>query len=174
MLSFYLAMIDSPEEQDKFILIYNEYKNIMLNCAYSILKDKSDAEDAVHDAFLRILKNLHKIDKISCPKTQHFIVIIVQNVAKTLIKKKNKIRKLELIEDITGIKRNSVEEEFDAEFVAQCIKNMPEIYRDVLVLKYLNDCSTNEIAKILGISKYAVEKRLQRAKKMLGDMLDEQ
>lgn len=174
MLSFYLTLIDLPEEKDKFTQIYNEYKNLMLNSAYSILHDKSDAEDAVHEAFLRILKNLHKIDEVFCPKTQHFIVIIVQNVAKTLIKRKNKIKKFELIEDITGIKRNTVEEESDAKFVAQCIKNMPETYRDVLVLKHLNNCSTTEIAKILGISKYAVEKRLQRAKKMLGDMLNEQ
>ncbi len=174
MLSFYLTLIDLPEEKDKFTQIYNEYKDLMLNLAYSILKEKSEAEDAVHEAFLRILKNLHKIDEISCPKTKGFVVVIVKNVSKTMLQKRKKHKTLEIIEDIVGINQNVVADEIDAKYVAECIEKMPEIYKEVLYVKYRFDCSLNETAKILGISKSAVEKRFQRAKKLLKEMLNDE
>ena len=174
MLAFYLAMINSPEEQDKFILIYNEYKDLMLNVANTVLQNKADAEDAVHEAFLRILKNLHKIDKVFCPKTQGFVVIIVKNIAKTMYSRKNKIKKIEVINDLVGIKNNEVAENLDAKFVVQCIKNLPETYREILLVRYYNECSTAQTAKILGISQDAAHKRIQRAKQMLEAMLNEE
>ena len=174
MLTFYLAMMNSPEEQDKFILIYNEYKDLMLNSANAILQNKFDAEDAVHEAFLRIIKNLHKIDEIFCPKTKGFVVIIVKNIAKTMYSRKNKVKTLELIDDIAGIKNNEVADEIDAKFVSECIEKLPEKYREILLVKYYNQCTISQTAKILGISQTTAEKRIQRAKQMLEAMLNEE
>ena len=83
MLNLYLLMIDSTDDKNKLELIYNQYKNLMLNRAYDILKDRGLAEDAVHNAFIRILKNLDKISEINCPKTKSFVVVIVENVSIT-------------------------------------------------------------------------------------------
>ncbi len=174
MLTFYLAMIETPQEQDKFILIYNEYKDLMLNSANAILQNKFDAEDAVHEAFLRIIKNLHKIDEIFCPKTKGFVVIIVKNIAKTMYSRKNKVKTLELIDDIAGIKNNEVADEIDAKFVSECIEKLPEKYREILLVKYYNQCTISQTAKILGISQTTAEKRIQRAKQMLEAMLNEE
>ena len=46
--------------------------------AFDIFKDHHLAEDAVNDAFIRIIDNLDKIDKIDCPQTKRFVVIIMR------------------------------------------------------------------------------------------------
>lgn len=52
----YLSMIDTPKEQVKFELLYWEYKDLMFYTANRILNHSQDAEDAVQQAFLSIIK----------------------------------------------------------------------------------------------------------------------
>ncbi len=64
----YLSMIDTPEDRDKFERIYIQYRNLMYHVAYGILGNHFDAEDAVHQAFVAIIRNLQKIGEINSPK----------------------------------------------------------------------------------------------------------
>ena len=70
----YLAMIDSPEGKSKFEIIYNTYKQLMYYTASSILGDTKDSEDIVHEAFLKIIEILEKIDNLDSPQTRSLIV----------------------------------------------------------------------------------------------------
>ena len=54
MLIMYLQMLDTPEEKVRFEQIYLKYREKMFHVADSILHNDQDAEDAVHNAFLRI------------------------------------------------------------------------------------------------------------------------
>lgn len=53
MLAFYLSFLETEEEKNKFIRLYEEYRNLMLNTASRKIKDPYAAEDAVHEAFPR-------------------------------------------------------------------------------------------------------------------------
>ena len=83
----YLSLLDSEEEISKFELIYSTYKKQMYYTANNILKDSHLAEDAVHNAFLRIINNLEKIEDINSHKTKGLIVIIVKNVSIDIYRK---------------------------------------------------------------------------------------
>ena len=61
MLYFYISMVETPEEKTKVEQLYLNYRQTMYHVAYQILKDSFEAEDAVHGAFLRVIKNLDKI-----------------------------------------------------------------------------------------------------------------
>ena len=50
----YLSMIDTPEDRSKFERLYIEYRDVMYHVAYKILNNEQDAEDAVHQAFVKI------------------------------------------------------------------------------------------------------------------------
>ena len=52
----YLAMIDSYADKSKFEILYSEYKNLMYYTANRILRNSSDAEDVVHQAFLKVIE----------------------------------------------------------------------------------------------------------------------
>ena len=57
----YLQMIDGPEDRSKFEQLYLAYRGLMYFIAESILGNEQDAEDAVHDAFVSVAKNISKI-----------------------------------------------------------------------------------------------------------------
>ena len=58
----YMQMLETPEEKSKFEQLYLEYKGLMFHVAYEILHNEQDAEDAVHQAFVKIAENIKKID----------------------------------------------------------------------------------------------------------------
>lgn len=172
MLAFYLSAIPDTTDKSKFELLYNTYKNLMLYKAYTILQDKSLAEDAVHNAFIKILKKISKYDFTDSHKTSAFVVIVVENVAKTMYKKEHKILPVELgdIESNVNL-AEAAETRLDAEYIASKIAQLPPLYRDILTLKFLNELSDKEIASVLGITNSNARKRLQRAKTALLKLL---
>ena len=90
MLQFYLQLLETEEELQKFTQLYETYRKLMHWTAEGILHDEHLAEDAVHEAFLRIIQNFHQIREIPCPKTRSFVVIIVRNVALNMQKKRKR------------------------------------------------------------------------------------
>ena len=172
MLAFYLTLIDDESDKLKFERIYNRYKNLLFNLSKEILKDSSLAEDAVHETFLRIAESLEKIEDVESQKTKGFLITITKNIAKTMLSKSKKHISLNFAENVFEAK-SDVEEELDAKWLAQKIALLPEEYRDVLLLQYRYGCTGDALGKMLGISSSAARKRLQRARKKLGEMLDE-
>lgn len=173
MLLFYLSLIENEEEQSKFEKLYYEYRHLMKYIAFDILKDNQLAEDAVHNAFIKLSNHLNKIDEISCHKTKSFIVIVIESVAKDMYRKRKREAEMPF-EEITEI---SVSEDFSLssfgiENIVSKIESLPEIYRNVLVLKYLQDLDNKEIAKLLNIKESLVRKRLERAKGLLAELLE--
>lgn len=81
----YLAAISSDEDKSKFELIYRQYRNLMYYAANQILHNSSDAEDVVHQAFLKIVEILDTISEIKSHKTRSLIVTITERKATTSI-----------------------------------------------------------------------------------------
>ena len=63
-MMLYLQMLETPEEKVQFEEIYLKYRSAMFRAAEGILHNDQDAEDAVHNAFLRIIKRFSRFQKI--------------------------------------------------------------------------------------------------------------
>ena len=74
--------IENFSDRFKIERLYMCYRNLMYKEALEIVQNPHSAEDAVSESFVRIIKNLHKIDEQDRPKTRSFLVIICRNVAK--------------------------------------------------------------------------------------------
>ncbi len=74
--------IENFSDRFKIERLYMCYRNLMYKEAPEIVQNPHSAEDAVSESFVRIIKNLHKIDEQNRPKTRSFLVIICRNVAK--------------------------------------------------------------------------------------------
>ena len=70
----YLQMIETPEDRSKFEIIYTEYRNMMYSVAFKILQNVMDAEDATHQAFVKIAENIKKVSDPMCPKSRNYFV----------------------------------------------------------------------------------------------------
>lgn len=169
----YLDMIDSPEEKNKFEIIYEQYKNLMFYTANKILGDTRDSEDIVHDAFLKIIEIIDNIDDPKCPQTRSLIVTITENRAIDLYRRRQSKAVVSFEEEYLGVPDQSVIEQIeDGELLSKAIASLPGKYREVLLMKYARGYSMDEIAKILSMSKENVKKTIQRARKKLSDYLD--
>ena len=74
MLLFYVSLIESDDNKTKFEIIYEEYRNLMFYVANQILCDTKDSEDIAHDAFLKLITIIDRIDDPKCPKTKNLVV----------------------------------------------------------------------------------------------------
>ena len=173
MLFFYLSLIEDKDEQSKFEKLYYEYRHLMTYIAFDILKDEKLAEDAVHNAFIKISNNLKKINEISCHKKKSFIVVVIENVAKDMYRKRKREKEIPFEENIDiKVSDDFSLNSFGIETIVSKIESLPDIYRNILVLKYLQELNNKEIAKLLNIKESTVRKRLERAKDMLAELLE--
>ena len=165
----YMMMLETPEEKSKFEQLYLEYKGLMFHVAYEILHNEQDAEDAVHQAFVKIAENIKKIDDPMCPKTHSYVVTIVENKAIDQYRKQQKHQTVELIDDIQGTNAH-----YDGDNdLAKCILKLPARYREMILLRYHHGYSVREIAGMMGISLPAAIKLDQRAKNKLKKLCEE-
>lgn len=165
----YLTVIDEPAQKTKFETVYHQYRGLMYYVAYRILNNASDAEDAVHDAFIKIAENMKKISDPVCPKTQSYVVTIVENKAIDLYRRKQRRETLPLEEELLG----SVDTP-EPLGLTECIVKLPPSYRQVILLKYHQGLSCKEIAALLGMSLPAVQKLDQRAKEKLRQLAEKE
>ncbi len=175
MLTLYLTLIDAEEDKIKFIKLYEQYRHLMFYIAQKILHDEHLSEDAVQESFLRIAKNFHKIGQILCPETRNFTVIITRNVAITMINHSNSNATTDFY--VESALTNPSEDVFEAvsnKLLTESILKLPEIYRDSLYLYHLYGYTFNEISNLLSISVESAKKRVQRARRILKDLLEKE
>lgn len=173
MLFLYLSLFETEEDKSKFEKLYYDYRALMKYIAFDILKDEQLAEDAVHNAFIKLTNYLDKIDDSDCHKTKSFIVIVIKSVAKDMYRKRKKEIEFSINESNSYCVSNDFSlSSFDVENIVSKIESLPEIYRDILILKYLQEFDNKKIADILNIKSTTVRKRLERAKIMLAELLE--
>lgn len=164
-----MPLLNNHEDEIAFEYLYKNYVNLMLYTANSILNNYADSEDAVQLAFVRIAKHFDTVEKSICPKTANQFVIIVRNIAIDIYRKRHREATIEYIEALCGFEtQTAYEMDFDA-----AIARLPQQQRDILYLYHIYGLTVKEISKLLGISKAAAYKRIERAAKQLKGIYEE-
>ena len=185
VLQFYLQLLETEEELQKFTQLYETYRKLMHWTAEKILHDEHLAEDAVHEAFLRMIQNFHQIREILCPETRSFVVIIVRNVALNMQKKRKREEKetfreilpekstdfredalRHAIDNISYGFDETIDEIYRNEIMA-AVLSLPDVSKEVLLLYGYVGYSVRDIAKYLKITEATAYKRLHRARNAL-------
>ena len=159
----YLQMIETPEDRSKFEIIYEEYRNMLFTRAKRVLHNEMDAEDATHQAFVKIAENIKKISDPKCPKSRSYFVIILEHCAIDIYRAKQKHGTVRLVTENVVME---VDYLGDNE-LASCLAKLPDRERHILLLKHYHGYSLKEIAKMLGLSLSNATKIEQRAKAKL-------
>ncbi len=168
MLVYYLQMLDTPEEKVKFEQIYLKYCSLMYHVADGILHNRQDAEDAVHNAFLRVIKHFKKFQSTPLQDLAPQVAIIARNEAISLLRR----RKGEApLEDWDGLAEPS-ESISDYHVLVDSFARLPRTYRAVMEMKLLSGYSDGEIAAKLGLSKTAVSTQISRGRRLLRDIVE--
>lgn len=156
--------------------LYTLYEQKMYVIAYSILNNSWQAEDAVSDAFVKIIKNLHKIKDVKSDQTKKFIIRIIQNTAIDLYRKNQKESKVFTV--VSDENQNNIADQDNSlesmlrsmeskEEIDKILSKIPEKYREVLIYRGVHELSVKETAVVLKISENLVRKRYERARNLL-------
>ena len=175
-----LSLIDTYDEKVCFEKLYRKYKEDMYKVAYAVVHNQYDAEDAVHNAFIAIIRNLSVVDGLEPVKQKAYVCRAARNHAINIQSKQNRDRQFVLVnahepclsnddDDIL----NEICSKMRVEQIKNCILSLPETYRDVLFLHYVNNLNSRQIANILGLKAPSVRQRICRGKRMLIENLEE-
>ena len=169
MLMLYLQMLDTPEEKVRFEEIYLKYRSIMFHVADNILHNDQDAEDTVHNAFVRIIKKFSRFQNTVVKDLAPQVIVIARNEAISLRRKKKDTVPLEDWDSFA----ETAESVSDYHALVEMFTRLPLTYRAALEMKLLG-YSDGEIASKLGLSKTAVSTRISRGRQLLRSIVEQE
>ena len=144
-------------EKAEVAKLYDRYAQDVFRLALSYLYHSQDAEDVCHSVFLTLVEK----DVALFPGSEKaWLLKCTANACKDLLKSFWKQNRDELNENMVFLDAR------DRELWA-VVGTLPPKYRAVVHLYYYEGYSQEEIAKILGITRTAVQTRMQRARKLL-------
>jgi RNA polymerase sigma-70 factor (ECF subfamily) len=150
---------------ESFGELCGRYYAAMVAVAYAVLSDHQLAEDAAQESFARALVNLKNLKNSS--RFAPWLAAICRNVSKDMVKAEAKqIR----TEDLSkAARRNNDGENSNA--IRQAIEHLPGPAKELIVLRYYNNLSYEQIGSVLGISRATINGRLLRAKRKMSKYL---
>ena len=177
MLTFYLSMVETEEDKDKVLYIYNHFYSAMSYSASLVLKNnKQDVEDVVHSSMVNIIKNIDIIDFSDLRRAKSMCKTVAHNMAVDYLKKKEN-QNISLddaicvnMEDYNNPEEIIINKDIYA-IIEQKIKTLDDKYRDVCRLKYINNLKEREIALLLNLPPNTVSVRIFRGKQILREEL---
>lgn len=160
-------MVAAPQQQTvpDIERLMNQYGDSLLRIVFTYLKDYQAAEDAVQETFIRVYTHYASFRGECSEKT--WITRIAINICKTMLsKRKNRnADTLDALENLPDDHSETFDEDHD--FLMTAVMDLPQKYKDVVLMFYYQDLNTYEIAGLLGISENGVSTRLSRARAML-------
>ena len=154
-------------EANEFKRIAKEYTDVVYRATLSFCKNKSDAEDAVQNTFLKLLKTDTQFEDDE--HIRKWLIRSAINECKNMWKSFWH-RNVASIDDLN--KEPAYIETEKQELFSEVMK-LPQKYSTVLHLYYYENYSCKEIADILKISESGVQSRLLRARNILKETLKE-
>jgi len=176
------ALVTRAKQNDvhAFAQLVELYKDRIVSFLYRLTGNREDASDLAQDVFLRLYNNLHSFD--SSMRFSPWIYRIAQNIAFDFLRRKKKIVYLDepLGEFDEQTWQLASEDPLPDEVVLyrdfqgaleRALTKLDPHYRAVLVLRFAEDMSYEDIAKVLNLPPTTVKTRLHRAREALRKIL---
>jgi RNA polymerase sigma-70 factor (ECF subfamily) len=164
-------------EEEALAALVSQYAGTLYRVAYSVLRNASDAEDAVQEAFLRVLRHRETLSEVRDQRV--WLIRIVWNI---VLDRKRRSKTRPETDDVAELARvlpaagMSAEDRVAAAQhharVLACVEELPAKERQVLSLSAFEELTSVEIASVLGITESSVRSRLFRARNLMAGLLN--
>lgn len=172
------SVVADRHVESSITTLVDQYAGTLYRVAYSVLRNAADAEDAVQETYLRVLRHQDKLGEIRDPRV--WMVRIVWNV---VLDRKRRSKTRPETDDIADLARMLPAAGFTAEervasaqhhaSVLRAVELLPAKEQRVLILSAFEELSSVEIAQVLGTTESTVRSRLFRARKLLATLLSQ-
>jgi RNA polymerase sigma-70 factor (ECF subfamily) len=150
---------------ESFGKLCQRYYPALVAVGYSVLGDHQLAEDAAQESFARALVNLKNLKNKR--KFVSWLATICRNVAKDMVA--TKARRVSTYDYSQAAQNNNYDD--NSSSIRRAIEQLPVSAKELVVLRYYNGLSYEEIGSVLGISKATINGRLTRAKRTMAKYL---
>jgi len=164
-------------EEEALAALVSQYAGTLYRVAFSVLRNPSDAEDAVQEAFLRVLRHRDTLGEVRDNRV--WLIRIVWNI---VLDRKRRAKTRPETDDVSELARVLPAAGLNAEQIASaaqhhahvlsCMEQLPAKEREVLMLSAFEELSSVEIASILDITESSVRSRLFRARNIMAGLLN--
>ena len=160
-------------DERAYVVLVNRYKDKLLNFVFQFLGDIEQAEDVVQDTMLRLYEKKHYYKEIA--KFSTWIYTIARNLANTELRKRKR-RKTTYLSHMSKEERQyeipavqddvdqSLHNEFINDRIQSAIKNLPEHYKLVIILRDIQELSYDDISNIVEVPLGTIKSRINRAR----------
>ena len=145
--------------------LYLSYRAVMFQRALSILEDHALAEDAVHEAFIRIARHIGRFNNMLSEERLYLCITIAKNTALNMLRDRRETDPLP--ETLPAISSDAIL----GMDITTAVNSLEEGHRHVVLLRLRYGFDTRETARLLGIKQGTVRSRLNRARKILCEAL---
>jgi RNA polymerase sigma-70 factor (ECF subfamily) len=162
-------------DEAAFRVILNRYRERILAICLRMLKNRTEAEEAAQDTFVKIY--LHVSDFDPARPFSGWAARIAMNECRDRLRKRSRFKKMfrEITDKDTDSRQGTPSDEIavreTVRNVEKAIEQLPGKLREVLILKAYADYSYEEIAGILNIRIGTVMSRLHRSREKLTEIL---
>jgi len=163
-------------DEETLAALVSEYAGTLYRVSFSVLRNAADAEDAVQEAFLRVLRHRDTLDEVRDRRV--WLIRIVWNI---VLDRKRRAKTRPETDDVAELARVLPAEGLSAEDraaaaqhhaqVLACVETLPAKEREVLMLSAFEELTSVEIAQVLGITESSVRSRLFRARNLMAGLL---
>lgn len=170
-------------DQRAFAEIVELYKDKIFHLGYRMLSNRHEAEDVVQETFLRVYKNLDRYDQKQ--KFSTWIYRIGTNLCIDRLRKRKPTYSLDAeLNDqdgtdgyalLPGDERTPESEYLLSEtqqLIHQAIDSLPDKYKTVMVLRYLQELSLQEISEVMDMPVTTIKTRVHRGREFLRKKLE--
>jgi len=164
-------------EEATLAALVSQYAGTLYRVAFSVLRNPADAEDAVQEAFVRVLRHRETLGEVRDQRV--WLIRIVWNI---VLDRKRRAKTRPETDDVAELARVLPSEGLTAEQIASaaqhhahvlaCVEQLPAKERQVLMLSAFEELTSVEIAAVLGITESSVRSRLFRARNLMAGLLN--
>ena len=156
-------------DREAFWRLVLPYRGLVYSVAYGMLRNHERAEDEIHDVLLLAFRSVRNLrDPAKLPS---WLYSVTRNHIYDQMRREIRLRKAtqaaaSQLAQVVPVSELTQKEAWLTQ-MEEAMAHLPEPFRVILGMKYMNDYSCKEIAEILHISGSAVKSRLFEARKLL-------
>lgn len=167
MDQFELTRLARQGDSDAFYNLICEHKEQMYKIAYSYFRDNQDALEAIQEVTYRAYNNIHKLKN-----PQYFKTWLLRILINYCIDENKRKKKIVVLPDAVSAGQ---EEDIDSKLeINHAIEKLNPNYRSIIILKYFEDLTINDIASVMEKPTGTIKTWLNRALKELRMILREE
>lgn len=174
MLSLFILAIENDDDRQFVADIYTRYRPALYRKAQKVLHDNDRAEEAVHEAMLRVIRYLDRVREIPSDELLPYLITIVQTTSISIYNKCRQHRETVFgaaedwaacLSDNSSCIDDILIREDRIELLKMCLKQLTQREIDILNYFYTLDLPQKEIAGLTGLTTGNVRLIISRAKK---------